>query len=162
MSSFNRRFVLLGAAALAGCGFAPAYGPNGSARHLLNAVSVDEIKSSNGFHLVRQLEHRLGRPNAPSYGLSVSIVTQQQGVAVTTDNRTTRREIFGSATYALRRLDDQTVVGSAKVSSFTGYSTTGSTVSELSAEQDAYERLMIILADQIVSDLIAKSGNVPG
>lgn len=146
---------------IAGCGFTPAYGPNGSATALRNAVLVDEPNTSNGFYLTRQLEHRLGRAATPTYGLSVAIDTSTEGVALTTDNETTRIEVLGEATYALRDLSSGEVLISGKVDSFTGYSTTGSTVSELTAERAAYERLMIILADQITLRLVAKADSLP-
>lgn len=164
MSSFNRRsFLTLAAGPLlmAGCGFTPAYGPNGAANALRNAVLVDEPNTSNGFYLTRQVEHRLGRAATPTYGLSVAIDTSTEGVALTSDNETTRIEVLGNATYALRDLGTGEVLISGKVESFTGYSTTGSTVSELSAERDANERLMVILADQIVLRLVAKADSLP-
>jgi LPS-assembly lipoprotein len=161
-SNITRRFVLLGAAsALTACGFAPAHGPGSATNRLLGQVSVDEIKTSDGFHLTRQLEHRIGRSTAPRFGLSVALSTEQKGVAVTSDNQTTRIEMFGTATYALRQLSDNEVVLSGKANSFTGYSTTGATVSELASARDARERLMVILADQIATQLIARAGELP-
>jgi LPS-assembly lipoprotein len=47
------------------------------------------------------------------------------------------------------------------VKSFTAYSATGSTVAGLAAEEDAAYRLMRILADQIVAQLIATSDKLP-
>jgi LPS-assembly lipoprotein len=44
------------------------------------------------------------------------------------------------------------------VEGFTSYAATGSTVAGLSAEEDASLRLMRILADQIVSRMLASSG----
>ena len=51
-----------------------------------------------------------------------------------------------------------TRVAGGTVDSFTSYSATGSTVAGLAAEEDAYLRLMRLLADQIVSRLLATSG----
>ncbi|MDC0737916.1 hypothetical protein N6L24_06475 [Cognatishimia sp. SS12] len=164
MSSFDRRsFLRLTAAPLllAGCGFEPAFGPNGAARTLLGQVLVDEPTTSDGFVLTRQLEHRLGRAANPRYGLSVAITTEKEGVALTADNRTTRIDILGQATWALRALDSKEVLLSGKVDNFTGYSTTGATVSELAAERDARRRLMIILADQITLALTAQASELP-
>ena len=47
------------------------------------------------------------------------------------------------------------IVTSGKVNNFVGYSATGTTVATLAAEEDAQERLMNILADQIVRRLYA-------
>ncbi len=164
MSSFNRRLFLkctAGPLLLAGCGFTPAYAPDGAARNLRGRISVDEPRDANGFALGRQLEHRLGLPADVRYGLSVALDLRENGVALTTDNRTTRIEVIGEATYALRSLETSEVLLSGKVNNFTGYSTTGSTVAQLSAQRDARERLMIILADQITTALIARASDLP-
>ena len=161
-SKLSRRFVLIGAAsALTACGFQPVYGPGAASTAILGQIEVDEIKTSDGFHLARQLEHRLGRSSQPQFGLSIALTTEEKGVAVTSDNQTTRIEIFGTATYALRALGSNEVVLTGKANSFTGYSTTGTTVSELASERDARERLMIILADQIATQLLARAGELP-
>ena len=160
-SKSTRRLFLIGAAsALTACGFTPAHGPSGAATRLQGQILVDEIKTSDGFHLIRQLEYRLGQSAAPSYGLSVSLATREEGVAITADNQTTRVQIFGEATFALRQLDDNAVVLSGKTKNFTGYSTTGVTTSELASKRDARERLMIILADQVATQITARAGEV--
>jgi len=164
MSSFNRRSVLLMSASLpivAACGFEPVYGPNSAASRLRNAILVDEPKTEDQFELVRQLEHRLGAANNARFGLSVALDIREEGVALTSDNRTTRKEVIGAGTYALRDLSTKEVLLSGKVDSFTGYSTTGTTVSELASRRDARRRLMIILADRITTELIAKADTLP-
>ena len=50
---------------------------------------------------------------------------------------------------------DGAVVTQGNVGGFTGYSATGSTVATTAARTDAQDRLMVILADQIVTRLIA-------
>jgi LPS-assembly lipoprotein len=165
MSSFNRRVFLMGSATAvlttAGCGFEPVYGTDGVGNRLRDQILVDEPTTSDGFEITRQLEHRLGRSTQPKYGLSIALKTSEEGVALTLDNRTTRREVIGEVTYALRDLTSKAVLISGKVDSFTGYSTTGSTVAQVAAERDARRRLMIILADQISAELLAQAGKLP-
>ncbi len=159
MSLYNRRSILLMTAAaplVAGCGFEPVYGPDGGASGLLNNVLVDEPTNNQTYLLVRELEDRLGRSNgAETYGLSMSVKTSRKSVGKTVAQVTSRFDILGEATFALRNMDTREVVTSGKVDGFVGYSASGSTVSELAAESDAYERLMIILADKIVVQLQA-------
>ncbi|MDR9394031.1 LPS assembly lipoprotein LptE [Roseovarius sp. SYSU LYC5161] len=163
MSSFDRRkFLLTGCAAgLAGCGFTPAYGPGGSAAVLRNAVRVDAPDSRDGFQLTRALETRLGRAADARYGLSYSIRTTADPIAISANNVTLRYNLLGNVTYALRDLDDGAVVTSGKAESFTSYSASGSTVATQSAERDARARLMTILAEQIVTRLIAAAPGRP-
>lgn len=164
MSSFNRRSVLVMAASLplvTGCGFEPVYGTGSAALGLRNQVLVDAPVDVDQFELTRQLEHRLGAADNARFGLSVALDVREEGVALTSDNRTTRKEVIGSGTYALRDLVSKEVLISGKVDSFTGYSTTGSTVSEIAAQRDARRRLMIILADRITTELIAQADALP-
>ena len=155
MSSFERRTFLLMPLALAACGFTPVYGPGGTGTALQGKVLVDAPDDRDGYLLVRRLEERLGRAAQPEYRLSYTLGTAQQGQAVTATGDITRYAIIANAQYTLRRADDDAIVASGRVRSFTGYSATGSTVETLAAERDARERLMVILADQITARLFA-------
>jgi LPS-assembly lipoprotein len=57
--------------------------------------------------------------------------------------------------FALRDLTTGQIVTSGTVENFTGYSATGTTVATLASAQDAQERLMRILAEQIIARLYA-------
>ena len=156
MSLLDRRtFVLAGLAPLAACGFAPVYGSGGPARALQNRVLVDTENSRDNYLLVRNLEQRLGRATTPTYGLALTIKTQEQGLAIDRAGNTRRFNLLGTVDYALRNLTTGEVLTNGSVENFTGYSATGSTVATLAAETDAQERLMTIFADQITARLIA-------
>jgi len=156
MSLLNRRtFVLAALAPLTACGFTPAYGTGGAARNLQNRVLVDTENSRENYLLVRELEERLGRATAPTYGLALKINTQEQGLAIDREGNTRRFNLIGTVGYALRDLSTGAILTSGSVDNFTGYSATGTTVATLAAETDAQERLMNILADQITTRLFA-------
>ncbi|SLN69072.1 hypothetical protein PEL8287_03850 [Roseovarius litorisediminis] len=162
MSSFNRRLFLFGCVAgLSACGFAPAYGPSGRANALQNTVRVDGPADRNDYLLTRALEDRLGRSSSPRYALSYAIETETESIAIAKNNATTRFNILGEVTFALRDLETAQVVSSGKVDSFTGYSASGTTVATQTAERDAQQRLMAILADQIMARLIAAAPGLP-
>ena len=159
---FDRRTLLiLTAAALTGCGFAPAYGPSGPAAQLLDGVTVDAPKTRDEQLLVQELETRLGRTDQGRFELGYVLSFAEKRMAVTADNITTRFNLVGTVEYALRNPEDGTVLTKGSVSSFTGYSTTSSTVATLASERDARRRLATILADQIVTRLIAASPGLP-
>ena len=159
MSSSDRRqfLFLMAAMPIAGCGFAPAYGTGGAATGLQGRIRVDDPSDKNGFDLVERLEERLGRPEAPRYALSYVIQTNPIGVGITPENAITRFNLTGSIDWGLTDSTTGTRLTGGKVQSFTSYSATGSTVAGLAAEQDAAFRLMRLLADQIVTRLIATS-----
>lgn len=161
MSSCNRRTFLLLPLALAACGFTPAYAPGGAATALLGTVRVQDPTSKNAFDLVERLEERLGQPENHRYDLAYSITTRPIGVGLTTDNEITRFNLTGVINYTLSDHATGTRLAGGRVESFTAYSATGSTVAGLAAEEDATYRLMRILADQIVAQLIAASAKLP-
>jgi len=158
MSSCNRRTVLgLLAAPLAACTFTPAYGPGGPAASLQGAIRIADPSDKNGFDLVGRLEDRLGRPQAPRFQLGYTITTTAVGVGITPQNAITRYHLTGAVDWVLSD-NAGTHVTAGRVESFTAYSATGSTVAGLAAEEDAALRLMRILADQIVTRLLATAG----
>lgn len=155
----DRRFVILAPLVLAACGFSPLYGPGSAASQLQGAVRAADPTDQAGFDLVARLEERLGRPDAARYDLAYDITLDQVGVGVTADGVTTRYNLTGTVRFSLTELPGGAVLEEGTASGFTSYSATGSTVAGLEAEDDARERLMIILADQIVARLLATSAD---
>lgn len=163
MSSSDRRTILLALAALplAGCGFTPVYGTGGSAEALRGRVRAADPDDHNGYVYIGRLEERLGRPEAPIFDLSYTISTSEEGLAISSGGETTRYNVTGTARFTLtdRRSGQSVLTGS--VDSFTAYSATGTTVSTLSAKRAAYDRLMVILADQTITRLLASAATLP-
>lgn len=170
MSSSDRRLFLTrtaaqliggaaGLSALGACGFTPVYGPAGSAAGLRGTIRVDDPTTRRSFVLVGRLEERLGRPSAPRYDLGYSLSTRSEGVAISASNNIERYNLFGTVAFALRPLGGDTALTRGTVTNFTSYSTTALTVGTLAAEQDAYDRLMISLADLVVSRLLTTASD---
>ncbi len=159
MSSFKRSIILVACLALSGCGYSPVFGPGGSAEALRGQIAVDDPIDAEGFALVRQLERRLGLPDVPTYRLSASIAIDEDELGITLDQTITRFNVVGEVTYTLTDASTGTAIASGTASSFTSYSATGTTVATLSAQRDARERLMVILADQITAELLATSSD---
>jgi LPS-assembly lipoprotein len=159
MWSLDRRAVLAGALALAGCGFAPAYGPRSPAAGLLDRVAIDPPRDKQGFDLVERLEERLGRPAGAAYRLSYAITVTTESRSITPAGATTRYNLVGRVSYALRDAATDAVLTEGSVNTFTSYSASGTPVAIRASETDAGLRLMRLLADQIVTRLIATAGD---
>jgi len=156
MSLYKRRSLLALPLALAACGFSPVYGTDGTGTKLRAQVLVEEPSTQEGYLLTRNMETRLGRSGSNArYILSYTITTKEDGLAISESDETTRYNIIGKVAYSLQDTTTGTVVTSGNVENFTAYSATGTTVATLAAEQDALERLMVILADQITTRLYA-------
>lgn len=160
MSWFDRRRALFGAmslsaAVLAGCGFTPAYAPGGGGARLSGAVLVDTPDTRPGYQLTRHIEDRLGRASDPRYGLSYAIRFAESPIAISGKNVALRFNVLGEITYALRDLETGEVLSTGKVDNFTSYSTSSTTVATQAARQDAEDRLMRVMGDQMITRLIA-------
>jgi LPS-assembly lipoprotein len=154
MSLFNRRTLLALPLALAACGFTPAYGPSGTGTKLNNQVLVQEPSTQAGYLLTRHMEARLGRSaGSARYALDLTIDLDEDDLAINSSGDITRYNVIGNVEFALRDSTTGTIITSGKVQNFTAYSATGTTVATLAAEQDALERLMVILGDQITARL---------
>lgn len=140
------------------CGFSPAYGPGGAAQGLQGRIRVADPENKLGFDLVERLEERLGRPQSPRFDLAYTVVTKPETLGITPENTITRYHLTGHIDWTLTSRDTGQRATGGRVQGFTAYSATGSTVAGLTAEQDAAFRLMRILADQIVTRLIATAG----
>lgn len=141
--------------ALASCGFTPVYGPNGAGTVLQNRVLVDQPDDRAGFLLVQRLEERLGRAGDPAFRLAVDLDVQEEERAIDPEGDIRRFHLIGRAAYTLSQAGTGVVIRADALDTFVGYSATGTTAATLAARRDAQERLMTILADQIVLSLQA-------
>lgn len=154
MSSFNRRFALLGLiSATAACQFRPVHGPGGSGEVLRNRIQVAEPNSRLDFELVARLEDRLG--TGSEYLLDYTLTLAGDAIAIDGAENINRINIIGTLAFAVRNAATGAVVQQDSVNTFTAYATTGTPVATVSARRDAEDRLMVALADQLVTRLIA-------
>jgi LPS-assembly lipoprotein len=135
MSYFNRRHLLIAGASLlvSACNFTPIYGPEGAGSQIENRILIKAPTTKDAYFVTRRLETRLGRAATGS---------------------TTRVQRVGSLSYTLKNSATGKNIAKGSVSNFTGYSATGNTAATLAAERAAIERLMNILADQLVDRLL--------
>lgn len=150
---------MLTALSLAACGFTPVYGPGGSAQGLAGRIAIADPRARNEFTLVNRLEDRLGRSGAADFALSYVVETNSDGVAVSGANDIERYNLTGRVAYTLTDQRSGAVVATGEVSNFTSYSATASTVGTLAAEENAYDRLMVSLADLLVTRLLTTSAD---
>ena len=144
----------LGTMALSACGFTPVYAPGGQGDGLNGLILADAPTNRDGFVFVGQFEERLGVAQSPVYELQYVIQTRSEGVGITPAAETTRFNLFGGISFKVVEIGSDKTVTSGFVENFTGYSATRLTVSTQTVERDARERLMKILADQVVTRLV--------
>lgn len=153
--SWSRRGVLTLPLALAACGFSPVYGPGGTGTRLQGKVRTADPKTPDDFAFAGRIAERLGPDSAAGYELNWQLRIAVVSQAITPDEITTRYSLNGTASFQLSEIASARLVTRGQVSSFTSYSTTGTTIATMSAEQDAHLRLARLLADQVVTRLLA-------
>ena len=153
--SWSRRAILTLPALLAACGFAPVYGPSGVGRRLFGRIRTADPRTPDDFAFAGRIAEQLGPEESASYELGWQLRIAVVPQAITADEITTRYALNGTADYVLTDLASGRAVARGQVSSFTSYSTTGTTIATMAAEQDAHERLARMLADQVVTRLMA-------
>ena len=141
---------------LAGCGFQPVYGPGGQADGLRGRIDVAAPADEEGFALVKRLEDRLGLPQTADLELDADIRLKEEAVGFLPDGEISRFNVIGEVTWQVRRTRDGRSVATGTERNFTSYSATSTTVATIFAQRDARRRLMVILADDIVADLLAR------
>lgn len=157
---FKHLSVFLTVAALTGCGFTPALAPDQSGHALQNSIEVMAPSDRNGFDITRRLEERLGQPENIRWTLDYHLTVAEDGLGITPEQVTTRYNIDGVLTYTLKDNTTDSVVAEGKVSNFTSYAATGTTISTQTAQRDARQRLMVILADQLYTRLLLVSDQI--
>jgi len=159
--SKRRNFLaLISAVALTGCGFTPVYAPGGAGAQLQGAVFATDPTTRDEQLLAQQLESRLGRATTARYLLDYQLEVSQQRMAVLESNTTARFNLIGEVKYQLKDADTEATLFTGSARQFTGYSTTGTTAATISSERDARARLSVILADQIVAQLLLNTADL--
>lgn len=157
MSSSDRRVFLFGLTALAGCGFEPVYAPGGQAEGLRGRVRIAAPADEEGYALVERLEQRLGQPGAADLSLIADIYVSEEAVGFLPDGSISRYNVSGRVDWRLSRVTDGTEVLSGSERAFSSYSATSTTVATIFARRDARRRLMVIIADRMVQDMILRA-----
>lgn len=157
--SFNRRtlLTLLAALPVAGCGFTPVYGTDGSTRTLRGRIAYRAPNTPEGFRLRARLEDRLGRVEQGDYLLTVDMDIEEVAVVISSAEDINRFNLPGTATWTLTEAGSDTALASGVAATFTAYSAFDTTVATQEAQDDARDRLAIALADLIVTDIIIAS-----
>ncbi len=158
MLSFKHKILFIVMLILSGCGFQAAYGPSGPANGIRNTILVEAPVNRNEYNFVKRLEERIGHADNQQFTLSYTITLSEEARGITPNQVITRYNVIGVVDFSITDMGNQNV-SSGKIDSFTSYSTTGNTVSTLTAKRDSYKRLMTILADQLTTRLIGTAAH---
>jgi LPS-assembly lipoprotein len=141
---------------LSGCGFEPLYAShNGAESAVVNDTALvqiapipDRLGQDVRNHLLDSLNPR-GEPGNPSHRLEVRLELSEEGVALRTDEATTRYNVRLIAYYRLVETMTGKVVFENRARGFVAYDVVRSQFATLSAQQDAESRAAQEVAEDI-------------
>lgn len=137
----------------ASCGFTPVYAPRSDTPAELSEISVAPPQNNRtNFILVAELENRVGRNVNGNKLLKHNITLSEVATGILSD--AARIQLFGRVVYSVVSNKDGRTLYRGSVENFVSYSTDRSVIA--SPRDDAIERLVSILADQIFTKLIAQ------
>ncbi|MEM6905426.1 MAG: LPS assembly lipoprotein LptE [Pseudomonadota bacterium] len=158
MSWFERRGVLagLGAMALSGC-FRPMLAEDSPAASMRGRVALPEIDGRLGYYLYQSLEDRLGAAQDPVWRLSVSVKTEERGLAIAQDNSVTRVSVTAVAEWALFEAGQSEAVLRDREVTQSGYNATASLFATRETRRDVERRLARDLGERISRAVLARA-----
>jgi len=148
---------MLAFSGLGACGFSPAYGPAGPAQGLRGRIKADPPNTRNDFDFVAAFENALDRSPDPVWRLAYQISVYVVNLAVTPEGSILRYNYIGTVTYQVYDLATGAVVTQGSANSFTASAATRSTIAAAASTTDATTRLMQILSDLVITQLLATS-----
>jgi len=137
----------------ASCGFTPVYAPGSKTNAALSDIVVAPPKNDRANYIfVKELEDRIGRNLNAGKVLKHDIWVSEVDPGL--ESSAPRTQLLGKVTYQVASLDDGRALFGGTVGNFVAYSPLSDITT--AASNDAEERLMTILADQMVTELIAR------
>jgi len=146
--SFMAIFMVSG---LGACGFEPIYASGSQVGNDLQNIKLVAPTNRGEYIFARSFEERLGRNLGASTTLQYNISIYDQGLDL---SDVARAQKIGNVHYQLIDEANGDVIASGRVESFTSYSSKDDL--SVAAQSDASERLLIILADRVISRLTAQ------
>ena len=143
--------LLLSLTLLQGCGYQPLYGANTPAAEQLPSVQINNIPNRLGQQLRNRLIDRFyqdGRPASPEYTLDIALVPSVYKLGIALDDSATRAELSLAANYTLRNMQGVAVL-SGSTTSVTNFNILRSQYATLIGEQDAYDRSVAQVSEDI-------------
>jgi len=103
---------------------------------------------------------RGGLPNdVPALTVARICGSGAEAIAIDRSNVSARANLIGTVRYTLTELETGKVVDRGETTNFTGYSTFDTPIVTRAAERDAEKRLMQMLADQMLTRLVASAAS---
>jgi len=148
-------FFLLFSMIIASCSFEPAWvAGHSKAKILWEKIDLKEPETSNEFRLNRYLVSRVGDSEDGEFFLKYELFTETKRTALSFDGKAYRIRIYGEVKFSLINKSNNKILVSSSVKDSLAYSDAILAVTDQASKRDAYARLMVLLGDKIVDELL--------
>ena len=152
----NYLLALLFGVFIASCAFEPAWIAKDNKRKILwQRVDLKEPITINEFRLNGYLASRIGDADDADFFLQYELFTETKRTALSFDGKAYRIRILGEVKFSLLHSAEDTILFSSSVKDSLGYSDAIMAATDQASERDAYNRLMVLLGDRIVDELLS-------
>ncbi|MEK9643470.1 MAG: hypothetical protein VW122_12980 [Paracoccaceae bacterium] len=162
MSLYKRIIGFWARLLLGACGFEPVYAPSTSTNSVRNNFDLSAPTDRGTYQFYHNLEGQISDNPQAQYALAYTISQSATNAATDADGKSHRGVLKGSLAYRITRKINGETVKTGKVKGFTSYSALASSVASDAAGRDATKRLMKILSDNLVDELmmVATKGEI--
>ena len=141
--------LLLGA-----CGFEPVYATSTSTNSVRNNFDLSAPTDRGTYEFYHNLKGQISDNPQAQYALSYTIFQSATNPATDADGKSQRGVLKGSLAYRITRKINGQTVKTGNVKWLTSYSALASSVASDAAGCDSTKRLMKILSDNLVDELM--------
>lgn len=165
--SLRKCLIMLALLAVAACGFRPVYGKYGAANvasAAMQSVRIKPIPDRLGQQMSNKLVDRMyttGRPKDTPYELEVTLTPQERSIGIQKDATATRGELLFTATVVIYDSATQASLYTTTIRTRVAYNILEGQYGNLIARENAYDRAMDDVADEIVSRTALFLNRVP-
>lgn len=144
---------------LTGCGFSPVYrhDSSSSVRQYLAQIEVAQISGYLGLQLRNRLNEKTsptGAVDVPRFRLSVVLESSTEAVLIQLNNTATRQNLWMNASFTLTDLSSGATVFKGNTVSVGSYNVVNTEFATISAENNAAERAVREIGEEIFDLLV--------
>ena len=162
MSLYKRIIGFWALLLLGACGFEPVYAQSTSTNSVRNNFDLLAPTDRGTYQFYHNLKGQISDNPQAQYALSYTISQSATNAATDADGKSHRGVLKGSLAYRITGKINGETVKTGNVKGFTSYSALASSVASDAAGRDATIRLMKILSDNLVDELmmVAAKGEI--
>ena len=154
MSLYKRIIGFWALLLLGACGFEPVYAQSTSTNSVRNNFDLSAPTDRGTYQFYHNLKGQISDNPQAQYALSYTISQSATNAATDADGKSHRGVLKGSLAYRITGKINGETVKTGNVKGFTSYSALASSVASDAAGRDSTKRLMKILSDNLVDELM--------